>query len=98
MTTRRFPPETAPERATLEGFLDFHRDTLRWKCEGLSDEQLGTRGIPPSAMSLLGIVRHMADVERYWFRRVLIGEDAPPIFYSTDKPNDDFDNLGSVPA
>ena len=51
----------------LEGWLDFHRDTLRWKIEGLDDDQLKQRPVPPSTMSLLGLVRHMADVELNWF-------------------------------
>lgn len=61
------PGFVAGERAMLEGWLDFHRDTLRWKIEGLDDDQLKQRPVPPSTMSLLGLVRHMADVELNWF-------------------------------
>ncbi len=63
------PPVTADERATLEGFLDFHRATLELKCRGLTPEQLAERAVPPSSLSLLGLVRHLADVERSWFDR-----------------------------
>jgi hypothetical protein len=65
--------------------------TLAWKCEGLDDTQLRQRSAPPSSLSLLGLVRHMADVERNWFRRVLGGEDAPPLFWSQAQPDGDFD-------
>jgi uncharacterized damage-inducible protein DinB len=78
MTAERTdPPVTGPEREMLRAFLDFHRDTLAMKCEGLSDEQLREQSSPPSTLSLLGLVRHMAEVERTWFRRVINGEDLP---------------------
>ena len=69
--TRIDEPFTGPERGILEGFLDWHRSTLLWKCAGLTGEQLALASVPPSNLSLLGIVRHMADVERAWFRRGL---------------------------
>ncbi|SRR5258706_5180078 len=68
---RPAPPRSAPEREMLEAWLDFHRTTLERKCHGLSPAQLRKRAVPPSALSLLGLVRHMADVERNWFRRAL---------------------------
>ncbi|MFJ6383196.1 DinB family protein [Kitasatospora sp. NPDC092039] len=68
-------PRTADERATLAGFLDYQRDTLAMKCAGLTTEQLRTRVLEPSGLSLLGLVRHLAEVERGWFRNVLNGED-----------------------
>ena len=77
----------------LAGWLDFHRATLEMKCAGLTPEQLATRPVEPSTLSLLGLVRHMADVERGWFRRRLGGEDAPPLHYSDDDLDGDFDNL-----
>ncbi|HEV7626101.1 MAG TPA: DinB family protein [Streptomyces sp.] len=73
-------PLTAGERETLRGFLDFHRATLAMKCEGLSDEELRLRSMPPSTLSLLGLVRHMAEVERTWFRRVINSEDIPLVW------------------
>ena len=88
---RRFPPTTGDERATLEGYLDYHRDTLRWKCAGLTADQLKARPLPTTNLSLLGLVRHLADVERSWFRRRVTGEDAPPIFYTEAEPDLDID-------
>ena len=64
------------ERSTLLEYLRAYRLTLEMKCAGLTPEQLAERSVPPSTMSLLGLVRHLADVERYWFRRVMAGEDA----------------------
>jgi uncharacterized damage-inducible protein DinB len=71
------PPLTGNERETLRTYLDFHRATLEMKCDGLGDEDLRRRAMPPSALSLLGLVRHMAEVERHWFRRVIGAEDVP---------------------
>jgi len=74
------PPLEADERVTLTAFLDYLRATLALKCDGLPDDQLRERAVPPSAMSLLGLVRHMAEVERNWFRPVLGGEQISGIF------------------
>ena len=65
-------PVAAPELATLTGFLGWHRGTLELKCSGLDAEALARRAIEPSSLSLLGIVRHLADVERGWFRRLML--------------------------
>ena len=62
-------PRVADERAMLEAWLDYHRATLLMKCAGLTDEQLKLRSAEPSTLSLLGLVRHLTDVERGWFRR-----------------------------
>ncbi|MFH0178455.1 DinB family protein [Streptomyces cacaoi] len=81
MTTQRTgPAQNADERAMLEGRLDYHRQTLAWKCEGLTDDQLRTASVPPSELSLLGLVRHMAEVERSWFRKVLVGDGVGPLY------------------
>jgi hypothetical protein len=94
MTTERTePPLEAGEREMLTSWLDYHRATLAWKCEGLTDAQLRERAVPPSTLSLLGLVRHMAEVERSWFRRVLSGEDVPPLYYSDANPDGDFDDV-----
>ncbi|MDH2390143.1 DinB family protein [Streptomyces sp. HNM0663] len=93
MTTtpeRTEPSTTAGERAMLEGWLEFHRETLERKCAGLTDEQLRTASVPPSDLSLLGLVRHMAEVERGWFRRTLAGEEAPPLYYDDADRDGDF--------
>jgi len=94
MTVERHdPPFVLDERPMLESWLEYHRETLEWKCEGLSVEQLRERAVPPSTMSLIGLVRHMAEVERNWFRRVLTGENAPPLYCSKDDRDGDFDNV-----
>ncbi|MFJ8882741.1 DinB family protein [Streptomyces sp. NPDC102402] len=82
MTTdrRTGPPLAGDERETLRAFLDYHRATLAMKCEGLSDEQLRGQSMPPSTLSLLGLVRHMAEVERAWFRRVFEDNEAPMVW------------------
>jgi len=94
--TRREPPETGDERAMLAGFLDWHRETLRWKCAGLTDEQLRTHSVASSGLTLLGLVRHLTEVERWWFLPFL-GEEPEPVYFTDDKPNDDFDALDTVP-
>ena len=84
MTNQRIdPPLTSGERELLTTFLDWHRATLAVKCEGLDDEQLRRQSMPPSTLSLLGLVRHMAEVERFWFRQVLAGEELGRV-YSRD--------------
>ncbi|MFB8247492.1 DinB family protein [Streptomyces sp. NPDC055952] len=82
------------ERGILLDYLRGYRLTLEMKCAGLGAEQMARRSAPPSTMSLLGLVRHLTDGERH-FRRVLGGEDAPPL-YRTDQDRDaDFD--GATP-
>lgn len=70
---------TAPERELLEGLLDWHRRTLLAKCSGLTAEQLTHRSVPPSNLSLLGLLRHLRKVERIWFRQRAAGEDVEPL-------------------
>ena len=77
---RLMPPLIADERATLEGWLDFYRSTLELKCRDLDDGQLREAAVPPSKLTLLGLVQHMAEVERNWFRRVLTGETVGAIY------------------
>jgi len=91
MIERTDPDLAGDERTTLVQFLDWYRATVFLKVEGLSDEQAALRSTPPSILSLLGIVRHMAEVERAWFRRRFIGEDAPPIFYNEADRDRDID-------
>ncbi|KQX55720.1 MULTISPECIES: DinB family protein [unclassified Streptomyces] len=91
---RPLPPLNADERTTLESWLDFHRATLAMKCEGLDDEQAATASVPPSGFTLTGLVQHMAEVERNWFRRVFAGEEAPPLHdpqADPDAPDGGFD-------
>jgi uncharacterized damage-inducible protein DinB len=86
------------ERDTMLGYLRGYRLTLEMKCEGLDAEQLARRSVPPSTMSLLGLVRHMADVERNWFRRVMAQTDAPPLYWSDDIPDADWAGATADPA
>jgi uncharacterized damage-inducible protein DinB len=80
---RRMEPSFLLEdREMLEAWLEFHRATLLLKCEGLDDDRRKARPIATSKLSLHGLVRHMAEVERNWFRRVLLSQpDTPPIWY-----------------
>ncbi len=87
-------PNVAPERMAAEGLLDYHRATLLKKCTGLTGQQLTARSVPPSTMSLLGLVRHMADVERVWFRhRVAAEQQLDPLYWSEASPDGDFDEV-----
>jgi uncharacterized damage-inducible protein DinB len=98
---RTDPPNSAPELEMLLAWLEYHRATLSMKCAGLSAEQLCQRSCMPSTMTLVGLVRHMAEVERNWFRRHYAGESvAAGIYYTDDDPDGDFDNVapGSVDA
>ncbi len=91
-------PRTEPafelgEREMLDAWLEYQRATLALKCAGLTDDQLRFRAVPPSTMSLLGLVRHMADVEAAWFRRILSRAESPWIYRSGADPDGDFDNV-----
>ena len=82
----------AGERESLETWLDFHRTTLLYKCAGLTAEQPALRPIPPSTLSLLGLVRHLAEVERWWFRRLFAGQPGLGYLFITDEyPDGEFD-------
>lgn len=93
MTTdfRVDPPTVADERTLLQGFLDYHRGTLLWKVSGLSGADLVRRTAEPSSMSLIGLVRHLGEVEKYWFHRALAGHDSPPKYWTAEHPDGDFD-------
>jgi len=86
------PPRSGDERTMLIAWLEFHRDTLRLKCDGLTAEQVGLRSAPPSTLSLHGLVRHLAEVEQHWFRVGLEGETIEPLFYTEAEPDGDFDH------
>ena len=90
------PPFEADERTMLLAYLDYHRATLRWKCENLTPEQLATRAVPSSALSLLGIIRHVAGVERGWFDRVE-GVQRPWVYGSEAEPDLDWDGAIADP-
>jgi uncharacterized damage-inducible protein DinB len=77
----------------LNGWLEHHRAILLWKCEGLTGDQLRQRSVPPSTMSLLGLIRHMTDVERGWFQEVFLGEDVAPLYETPDDRDGDFNGV-----
>jgi len=87
------------EKATLREYLRNYRLTLELKCSGLAPEQLARRSVPPSTMSLLGLIRHMAQVENHWFQRVLRGKsDQPRLFKRDDDRDADFNGAIADPA
>jgi uncharacterized damage-inducible protein DinB len=95
-TDRARPGQNAGEREMLAGWLEHHRGILIWKCEGLSAEQLRRRAVPPSTLSLLGLVRHMAEVERGWFQAVFLGQDVPDLYDRSADEDADFNDVGQA--
>ena len=91
-------PHTGDERAMLEGWLDLHRQTLLVKCAGLTAEQLKLRSVEPSTLSLLGLLRHMAEVERGWFRIHAAGQQLPEIYCTDTNRDGDFDDVAEADA
>jgi uncharacterized damage-inducible protein DinB len=85
--TRTEPPLHGDEVTILRSFLDYHRDTFRWKCSGLTHEQLAV-ALPPSDMTLGGMMKHLAIVESSWFERVFDGGDVMPPFDTVDRVGD----------
>ncbi|MFC0451276.1 DinB family protein [Rhodococcus jostii] len=86
-------PTQANERTSVLAFLRWHRNTLELKCAGPTPEQLALQPLSPSSLSLLGLVRHAAESERFWFRQVMAGEEASAVFSS---PGDEFDVIGAT--
>lgn len=80
----------------LAEYLEIQRRVLAWKCEGLSEAQLKEASVPPSNLTLLGLVRHMAEVERFWFRRGLVAEEIGPIWNSDAEPDAVFVNAADA--
>lgn len=98
LTPEKDPRSWSPsvgERATLRDSLTGYRQTLELKCQGLDPEQLARRSVPPSNLSLLGLLRHMTEVECQWFRKVLSGEDGPGRYSSPAEPDAAF--VGAAP-
>ena len=94
-------PEFEPvgdERTLLEARLAWRRAVLLDKCAGLTGEQLAQRSVPPSNLSLLGLVRHMAKVERGWFREFIGGEELEPMYDPALGPDADFEDLDPARA
>lgn len=97
--TRTDGPTAGAERAVLEHYLGRARETVLLKVTGLDAEQLARRSVPPSSMSLLGIVRHLTEVETYWLRVVLLGEpDVRGPYSSETNPDGDFDDADASTA
>ena len=86
------------EKATLREYLDNYRLTLAMKCDGLGPEQLARRSVPPSTLSLLGMVRHLAQVEHRWFQSVLQQADQPRLYSGADQRDADFDGAVADPS
>jgi uncharacterized damage-inducible protein DinB len=96
---RESEPFTGPERQMLQGWLDWHRQTLLTKCAGLTAEQLKTASTEPSNLTLLGLVRHMTEVERWWFIIRAAGQPMPDDLYNSDENIDgDFDDVADADA
>lgn len=87
------------ELATYREYLGNYRLTIEMKCQGLDSDQLARRSVPPSTLSLVGLVRHLAQMENHWFQRVLQGRTDPPRLYKRkDDPDWDFAGATSDPA
>ena len=96
---RQSEPFTGAERPMLQGWLDWHRQTLLTKCAGLTADQLKTASTEPSNLTLLGLVRHMTEVERVWFRVRAAGQTLPDDLYNSDQNIDgDFDDVPTADA
>ncbi len=94
--TRIDEPFVAAERAMLGGFLDWHRSTLLHKCSGLTGAQSAEQASPPPNLSLVGLVRHMADVERTWFRRRFGAKTVESLYARKDNPDAAFDDIDAA--
>ena len=95
---RSEPPIAGPERPQLDAWLDYHRQTLLTKCAGLTAEQLATASVPPSNLTLLGLVRHMAYVERAWFRIRFCAQETESIYCTDEQPDADLENIDAAAA
>ena len=91
-------PFVGDERTQLDFWLDFHERTLLFKCGGLTPAQLKTRPLPSSSMSLLGLIRHTAQVHRYWLRQVLGAEPIPHLYDDPGVPDAEFDLVDAADA
>jgi len=90
---RPAPPDVGDEREVLTAYLDWHRQTFELKCCGIPPERLSERTVAPSALSLHGLLRHLAATERWWFRQQFAGEEVANLYYSDDDPDQDFTSL-----
>lgn len=96
--TRTDGPMTGSEREVLDHWLDLYRDTVLLKIADLGPAELCRRSVPPSTMSLMGVVRHLTEVEAYWLRVVLMDEDVPDYYCVPESPDGDFDDTDPATA
>ena len=95
---REDPDLNADELTVLGQYLDYHRATLAMKCARLSEADLKRRAVPTSNLTLLGLVRHLTEVEYGWFCEWLDGQPEKSVYFTDDDPNGDFDNLDTHPV
>jgi hypothetical protein len=93
---RTDPDRFGSQLENLAQFLDYHRATFEQKCAGLDVDQLKRRALPPSTLSLLGLARHLSEVERHWFAATMDGQDVDDVCCTPDNPDGDFDDLDST--
>jgi uncharacterized damage-inducible protein DinB len=91
-------PTVGDERAMLEGWLEWHRQTLLMKLAGLTPDQLKLASVEPSNLTLLGLLRHMTEVERSWFRTRAAGQDVHEVYCTDESPDADFDDVADADA
>src|SRR6478609_5657954 len=88
-------PQTGDERSMLTAYLDHHRATFELKCRGVDAARLNDRTMPPSTLTLHGLLRHLTGVERWWFQINFAGDEVPLLYYSDDDPDQDSDDEGT---
>ena len=86
-------PQTGDERTLLTAYLDHHRATFELKCRGVEPARLNEHTMPPSTLTLHGLLRHLTGVERWWFQINFAGDEVPLLYYSDDDPDQDFERL-----
>ncbi|MFC0673691.1 DinB family protein [Brachybacterium hainanense] len=91
-------PLLGGERELLDAWLDMYRETALIKVAGLTAEQLCRRAVPPSNLSLMGILRHLTEVEAYWLREVLHGEDVADLYSTREDPDGDIEQASAQTA
>ena len=90
-------PRDGDEFTMLKAYLEHHRESIELKCSGVAPPRMSERSAPPSSMSLHGLIRHLAGVERWWFAINFAGMDLPMLHYSDDDPDQDFESLDGNP-
>lgn len=90
-------PKDGDELSMLKAYLEHHRESIELKCSGVAPPRLSERSVSPSTMTLHGLIRHLAGVERWWFAINFAGMDLPMLYYSDDDPDQDFEALDGDP-